>query len=230
MPRLSAIRALATAGILASLSLSSTPSAISPDGGPEDLLREATFVFERAVDERAAAIPLSVLLRARAIAVFPHAVKQEARYSGEGIMSARGATPNYWTPPAVLEFEGAIPLDLESRNVDFIFVAQTARGLDYMIQDRFVSPVIIPIAPGAIGYDTPVRIDADLLAYMHFADYFAGVTVDDWMISQSKAGNALLYGRPYSTDDIVHGSGFFHLPPAARSWRNALMACFREMS
>jgi lipid-binding SYLF domain-containing protein len=203
---------------------------ISPDAPEGDPLRDATLVFERAVDERAAAIPLSVLLHARGLAVFPHAVKNGTRYSGQGVMSARGATPNYWTPPAVLEFTGAIPLDLEGGTVDFIFIAQTARGLDYLIQDRFVSPIIIPIAAGAVGCDAPVRINADLLAYMQFGDYFAGVTVDDWTISESKAGNALLYGRPYSTEAIIRGSGFFHLSPAARAWRNALMASLRDMS
>jgi lipid-binding SYLF domain-containing protein len=229
MRRRNTVGALAIIAVFG-LTMSSRPAGISPTETDDDLLRGATFVFQRAVDQRAAAIPMSVLLRARAIAVFPHAVKQEARYSAEGIMSARGATPNYWTPPAVLEFEGAIPLDLESRTVDFVFIAQTARGLDYLIQDRFVSPVIIPIVPGALGYDTPVRIDADLLAYMHFGDYFAGVTVNDWTIGESKPGNARLYGRPYSTEDIIRGAGFFHLPPAARAWRTALLSCFRDMS
>jgi lipid-binding SYLF domain-containing protein len=210
--------------------MSSTPAGVSPIAPEEDALRNATVVFERAIDERAAAIPMSVLLRARAIAVFPQATKHETRYSGQGVMSARGATPDYWTPPAILEFDGAIPLDLESHTVDFVFIAQTARGLDYLTQERFISPAIIPIAPGALGYDGPVRIDADLLAYMHFGDYFAGVTVNDWAFSESKPGNELLYGRPYSTEDIVHGSGFFRLPPAARSWREALTACFRDLS
>jgi lipid-binding SYLF domain-containing protein len=229
MRRRSTVGALAIIAVFG-LTISSSPAGISPIETEDDLLRGATIVFQRAVHERAAAIPMSVLLRARAIAVFPHAVKQEARYSAEGIMSARGATPNYWTPPAVLEFEGAIPLDLESRTVDFVLIAQTPRGLDYLIQDRYVSPVIIPIVPGALGHDTPVRIDADLLAYMHFGDYFAGVTVNDWTIAESKPGNERLYGRPYSTDDIIRGAGFFHLPPAARAWRNALLSCFRDMS
>jgi hypothetical protein len=42
--------------------------------------------------------------------------------------------------------------------------------------------------------------------------------------------NAVLYGRPYSTDDIVRGAGFFHTRGPARMWRDALAAYFREMS
>jgi lipid-binding SYLF domain-containing protein len=208
----------------------SSPSAISPVIPEDELLADAAIVFRRVVDDRAAAIPLSVLVQAHAIAVFPRAYKEGQRYYATGVMSARGATPTNWTPPAVLELEGALPLDLDNVAVDFVLIAQTRRGLDYLMQERFASPVIIPIVPGALGHDTRVRIDADLVAYMQFGDYFAGVTVNDWMVSESKAANARLYGRPYSTEDIVRVAGFFHLPPSARMWRNALVAFFREMS
>lgn len=211
--------------------LSSSPSAISPTTPLEDeLLTRATVVLQRAVDERAAAISTSVLMRAYGIAVFPDAVKDGLRYYGTGVMSARGANPGYWMPPAFLEFEGAIPLDLESRTGDFILIAQTSRGLDHLTQERFISPVIVPIAPGPLGHDTRVRIDADLVAYMQFGDYFAGVTVNDWIVSEVKEANARLYGRPYSTEDIVRLAGFFHLTPAARTWRSALVALFKDMS
>jgi lipid-binding SYLF domain-containing protein len=230
MPRLSRILTGALAIGLISLPPASSLSAISPAVGEDELLADATFVFRRVVDQRAAAIPMSVLMQAHAIAVFPRAYKDGLRYYATGVMSARGANPNYWTPPAVLQVEGALPLDLESDTVDFILIAQTRRGLDYLIQERYTSPVIIPIAPGALGRDTGVRIGADLVAYMQFADYLAGVTVNDWIVSGSPAGNARLYATPYSTEDIVRGDGFFHLPPAARAWRKAIVDYFRDMS
>ena len=187
-------------------------------------------MFERAVDTPPAAIPASIMMRARGIAVIPVAFKEGARYSGLGVLSAQGANPAYWTPPAVFAFEGAIPLDLETDVLDFVLVAQTARGLDYLSLPRFVSPVIRPIVPGPVGQNTRARLTADLLAYMQFGDYFAGVTVEDWMITEMTSSNARLYGRPYTTDEIVRGDGFFYLPPAARLWRNALTAYFNRMS
>lgn len=63
-----------------------------------------------------------------------------------------------------------------------------------------------PIAPGALGRDTPVNINADLLAYMQFGGYFAGVTIDDWIIGEMKESSA------------------------ARVWRDALADYFRDMS
>jgi lipid-binding SYLF domain-containing protein len=230
MPRFNSLVAPVLTAAFLLMSLSSAPSAISPTVLEDELLGDATLVFQRAVGDRAAAIPASVLMRAYAMAVFPHMVKDEARYVGEGVMSARGANPSYWTPPAVIELEGAIPLDLESRTVDFVLVAQTRRGLDYLIEERFVSAVIVPIEPGPLGRDTRVRLNADLLGYMQFGNYFAGVTIADWAIRELKPFNARLYGRPYSTEEIVRGAGFFHLPPAARAWREAVLNYFREMS
>jgi len=230
MSRRIGVLALASIIALSWLSLSATSSAPLPTTPEDDLLRNATLVFERAVDPGAAAIPASVLIRARAIAVFPRSARYGSGYSGRGVLSARGANPSYWTPPAVIAFEGTVPLDLESDAVDFVLVAQTPRGLDYLIQPQFVSPVVLPIVPGALGQDTRVRLDADLLGYMQFGDYFAGITIRDWSIREMRDANARLYGRPYSTEDIVRGVGFFHLPPAARSWRGAIAAYFREMS
>ena len=162
--------------------------------------------------------------------MIPGALKDGARYCGVGVLSVQGASPAHWTPPAVLVFEGAIPLDLETDSLDFVLVAQTARGLDYLLLERFVSPVIHPIYPGPVGQNTRPQLNADILAYMQFGDYFAGVTIEDWMITEMTTSNARLYGRPYSTDEIVRGDGFFHLPPAARLWRNAVTAYFSRMS
>jgi lipid-binding SYLF domain-containing protein len=220
MRRRNALGVVAIIAVFA-LWMSSTASGISPAETEEDLLRSATFVFERAVDRRASAIPMSVLLRARGIAVFPHAAKLGTHYSGQGIMSARGAAPSYWTPPAVLELEGAIPLDLEHRSIDFVIVAQSARGLDSLIQDRFVSPVIIPMAPGALGDDAPVRIDADLVAYMQFGDYFAGVTVNEWTITnRSRVMHSCMEDHiPRKISFGAQGSSIFRRQPGRGATR-----------
>jgi len=221
---------LVAAAALALLTLSAAPSTISPTGEEEDLLYNATAVFQHVAVQAVPAIPASVMLRAHGIAVFPRTVLNGARLAGNGVMSARRAIPTEWTPPAAIAFEGVIPLELESPEADLVLVAQTQRGLDYLVQGRLANPVVAPIAAGVLGTDTPARLHGDILAYMRFGNYFAGVTVSDWSIRELKADNALLYGRPYSTEAIVRGAGFFYLPPAARAWRNAIAAYFREMS
>ena len=220
---------LVSIGTFAGLSLNSSATAISPISEEDELLRNATLVFSRAVDTPAAAIPAAVLIRASGIAVIPAATGQQNRYHGKGVLSARGARPDDWTPPAVIAFEGAIPFDLETGPIDVVLVAQTRRGLDSLVQEGSSRQIARPIAPGALGHSAPA-INADVLAYMQFAEYFAGVTVTDWVTQEVKVSNAILYGRPYSTDDILRGAGFFHVPHTARMWRDTIAGYFREMS
>jgi lipid-binding SYLF domain-containing protein len=229
MRRHFALRILTFASALSWLSLAATSSAVSPTR-EDELLRNAATVFEHAVASPAAAIPASILMRARAIAVVPGATEDGGRYYGLGVISARGVDPMVWTPPAVVAFEGAIPLTLEGGRVSFVLVAESVRGLEYLTQERFFSPVTHPIVPGPISQTSAVRMNADIVAYLMFAEYFAGVTIEEWGIEEMRASNAQLYGREYSTDEIVRGAGFFRLPPAARQWRNAIVDYFREMS
>jgi lipid-binding SYLF domain-containing protein len=216
--------------ILAGLSLAATPSATSSTSDEDELLRNATLVFEHAVETPVAAIPADVLMRATAITVVPAAVKDGTRFYGNGVVSARGARADHWTPPAVIAFEGAIPLDLETGAADFILVAQTQRGLDYFLQGRVRNTATHSIEAGPLGHNTLVRINTDLFAYMKIGNYLAGVTIDDCVLQEIRESNAVLYGRPYSTDDIVRGAGFFHIRGRIRMWRDALAAYFREMS
>ena len=200
----------------------------SPMSDEEALLHRAALVFTRAVTTPVSAIPAAVLMTASAIAVVPSAVKDGTRYYGSGAISARGAGPYAWTPPGILAFEGNIPFDLESDIADFVIVARTRRGLDDLTQPRFAAPR--PITGGALGFSAATRTEADLLAYMQFDGYFAGVTIADCVIRELQESNAALYGRPYSTDDIVRGAGFFRVPPAGQKWRRALADYFRLMS
>jgi lipid-binding SYLF domain-containing protein len=221
---------LISASTLAGLPAATTTSATGTTSPEHELLQKATLVFQRAVDSPTAAIPAAVLMRATAIAVIPTAVKDGTRYYGQGVVSARGARPDVWTAPAVIAFEGAIPLDLEADIVDFVIVAETRRGLDSLIARRLSSVEAHPMTAGELGHGAPGRHGADLVAYLHFATYFAGVTIDDWTVREMTESNATLYGKPYSTEDIVRGAGFFHLPSAARRWRNAIAAYFQDMT
>lgn len=230
MRKWSTLLLLACASIFVALSPAARTSVRSPMADEEELLGTATRVFVDAVATPAAAVPAAVLMRGTAIAAIPSAVKDGMRYYGRGVISARGARPDYWTPPAVIAFEGEIPLDLDSTTVDFLVIAQTRRGLDYLTLGRFASTQPYSMVPGALGHNAPVRINADLLAYARFDSHFAGVTIDNWIVDDIRASNAVLYGRSYSTDDIVRGAGFFHVPSSARLWREALADYFRESS
>jgi lipid-binding SYLF domain-containing protein len=201
---------LAVASTFALLSVSVT-SATSSSSLEDEVLRGATQVLMRAVDPQAPAIPPSVMARAIVVAVVPAAQKDGALYYGIGVLSARGGAFELWTPPAVFEFQGAIPLELEAETVDFVLIARTRRGLDYFAAPRFRGPLFEQLAAGPLGRDPRIPADADIVAYMHFGNYFAGVAINDWEFSERRASHERLYGQPYATEDILRGAGFFSI-------------------
>jgi lipid-binding SYLF domain-containing protein len=211
--------------------LRSSPTLVAnPPSLHDDLLQEATLAFLYAVDAPASAIPAALMERTRAIAVIPTAMKDGDVHYGMGVVSARNAGAERWTPPAIIAFQGVIPVDLEIDAIDIVLVAVSRTGLDYLSQARVQPQPGIHIPPGPLGDDTAVTMDVDLLAYMRFDGYFAGVTIDRWSITEMKPSNARLYGKPYSSADILKGNGTFAVPVLAEGWRSALASYFRGRS
>jgi lipid-binding SYLF domain-containing protein len=206
--------------------LSAIPSAVGKPSVEDEILHDATLVFRHAMSPPAA-IPPSVIAQARAIAVVPRAQRDGGLYYGVGVLSGSSGFDG-WTPPAVVSFQGELPLQLESNEVDFVLIALTPRGVDYLTQPDYAALLSDPIAAGPLK--APALTRADLVGYLRFSLMFAGVTVSNWEMRDNPAGNALLYGHPYSSDDILRGAGFFHLPKAARTWRDALLSATRETS
>jgi lipid-binding SYLF domain-containing protein len=198
----------------------------------EQLLHQATAVLAHVLDAPRPAIPQSVLARARAVLVMP-GVKgdrpaDDRSLNATGVLSARGATPEHWSPPAIVGLRGAIAAKFDVDNFDIVVIAQTGRGFDALIAERQWLPGSVTIAPGPVNEGA--AIDADLVAYALFENYFGGIAIDEWTVESSKDANAVLYGKGYSTESVVRGLGFFQLRPAARAWRNTLAVLFGQMS
>jgi lipid-binding SYLF domain-containing protein len=222
---------LAQGAALVWLSMSLTLAA-TPPLPAQSLVRSSTSILRRSVCPPSAAIPTAIMQRARGVAVV-HAARKDGeihsgflRY-GVGIVSAR-MPGERWTPPAAFAFQAVLPVNLETDTVDFVLVALTPRGVDYLTQDTWTLPVVRGISPGPVGRITSEKVNADLLAYMQFGDYFAGVSINEWLVLGLKSGNAELYGKPYSSNEVLRGAGFFHDSPSVQSWRDTLAAYFRE--
>jgi lipid-binding SYLF domain-containing protein len=209
------------------LSMPSAPVAESPS--PEtELISNATLILQRAVDVPSAAIPASVMFRAKAVAVFPGAITDGAAYCGPGIVSARDDSSFEWTAPAGVTLQGSIPPRLDVDALDFVLVALTPGGVARLSGRATGSLGPYAVAQGPLEQNAGAVIDADLVGYMQFGDFFGGVMVSDFTINEMKGANARIYGHPYGTADVFRGG--FTVPVFAQAWRNALSRYFGEMS
>jgi lipid-binding SYLF domain-containing protein len=177
------------------------PPLLSASAAWDEILRNATLVLRRTLDPPSAAIPAHVMTRARAIVVIPAARTDEDRYYGMGVISARGPGPGHWAPPSALSFQGAIPVNLDSANVDFILVALTPGGLDALTKGLAL-PGSLRVHPGPLDQGENEELDADVLGYMQFGDYFAGIPIENWTLVGMNSVN--------------------QAPSAAREWLDAL--------
>jgi len=198
----------------------------------EQLISRATAALVRVLDAPAPAIPQSVLERTRAIVVVPGGSVRPSFSAGTstmtGVLSARGASLDHWSPPAIVELNGTIAPTLDVNDLDVIVIAQTGRGLNALMTDAAWLPGSVVIASGPVNEDEHTA--ADLVAYVRFGNYFAGVTIEDWTIKSVTEANAALYGKGYSTEAVVRGFGFFQVRPAARAWRETLAELFGRTS
>ena len=226
-PILPAILALSCGSLWLSMPPTSAAGASPPS--PEDaLLSSATRVFLRAVDTPSAAIPAAVLQRARAIAVIPTARNDGPFNAGTGVVSARERDAQQWSAPAVINYDGRIVPTLDVDTIDLIFVAVTSRGLRYLSEEEVSLGEPNAIPPGPLGQDAQIDINVDILAYMQFGDFFAGVTVEQWAICAAPYANERLYGKPLNTRAVFRGG--FRAPTLAQAWRDVLAGFYKETS
>lgn len=145
---------------------------------PDEILRNAQLILRRTLEVPSTAIPAQVMVRARAIVVVPGARTDGEMYYGLGVMNTREDDPLRWTPLNVINFRGTIPVDLDAANADFILVALTPEG-EASLTQGLPLPGSVRIHPGPLGEAWSEGLDADVVGYMAFADYFGGITIDN---------------------------------------------------
>jgi lipid-binding SYLF domain-containing protein len=203
----------------------------APPSAEEVLIRAATRIFQRAMDAPSAAIPSAAMARAQAIAVIPGARNDGAYSAGNGIVSARRGLRNdgpQWSAPAIITYDGQMTPTLDVGTLDLILVAITPRGLAYLSDDETSFTAANVIQPGPLGQDARINTNTDVLAYMQFGDYFAGVTLEQWSVCAAPFANERLYGKPLNTKTVFRGE--LSVPALAQAWRNALAAYSKESS
>jgi lipid-binding SYLF domain-containing protein len=207
----------------------SMPLASAASPSSEDaLLSGATTVFRRVAETSSTAIPAVVLRHAKAIAVIPGARHYRDIVSGTGIVSARGLDSLDWSLPAAIEFQGKLnpPLDVDSS--DIVLVAVADRGVQLLTNGDGMENVFETLPRGPLD-DMNFDSNADVVAYVQFGDFFAGMTTDDLSICDAPIVNTRLYGMAYAARDIFHLAGT-KASYAVEEWRAALSSYFRQTS
>jgi len=192
-------------------------------------IREATTVFSEIMDAPDQAIPMSVLEKAEAVAVFPGTLKGGfifGGHRGRGIISGHDRETDSWSPPAFLTLTGAsFGAQIGGEAVDLVLVVMNRRGLENLLRNQFKIGGDAAVAAGPLGRDaeasTDIQMRAEILSYSRSRGLFAGVTLKGSSISQDRDANERFYGVAHRTRDIVL-DGRAQAKPPAGAWIDLL--------
>lgn len=199
-------------------------------------LNAAETVFQEIMDAPDKAIPSDLLEKAHCVAIVPGLKKGAflvgAQY-GKGFLFCRASKERGWSDPANIRIEGgSFGLQIGGGEVDVVLLVMNESGARRLMKSEFKIGGEASVMAGPVGRaaqaETDAYMRAEMLGYSRSRGVFAGVALQGSTIREDRDDNAAIYGKPYTTEEIVlQGRGA--TPAAARPLLAALNRySFRE--
>lgn len=146
-------------------------------------------------------IPRSLLADAKAIVVFPGALKAAFIFGGQGgqgvviVRDGRG-----WTAPAFLNMGGgSFGAQIGGQKTDYVLLVMNDKGLKNLLKDKFEIGAEGSVAAGPVGRtaaaSTNITLDAEILSYSRSKGLFAGIALKGVFIAPDVDMNNAIYQK-----------------------------------
>jgi lipid-binding SYLF domain-containing protein len=216
------MRKLLSLGML--FALAAAPMlAARPDNDKEtDRLANAGMVMEEIMnipDD----IPQDLLDKAECVIVFPSVLKAAFIVGGSygrGAMTCRGGEhfTGPWGAPSMMALEGgSVGFQLGGQATDFVLLVMNPRGAQSILSNKVKLGADMSAAAGPKGRDataaTDVTLRAEILSYSRARGLFAGVSLEGSTLRPDNDGNAKLYGKKMTAEEIIR-QGAAPMPPS----------------
>lgn len=171
-------------------------------------LRDAVTRVDKASDAmedimkiRDKSIPRDLLAKAKAVVVFPGAIKGAfivGGQGGKGIAVRRVGAG--WSAPAFLNMAGgSVGLQVGGAKTDYVLLIMNDKGLKNLLQDKFEIGGEGSVAAGPIGRTaaatTNATLDAEILTYSRSKGIFAGIALKGVVITSDQDLNTAVYQK-----------------------------------
>ena len=162
---------------------------------------KAVEVFNQIMAAPDKAIPMDLLDKAEAIAIFPGVVNAGFIFGGRGgtgIICRRTATG--WSAPAFFKIGGgSFGAQIGAQKIDLIMLVMNDNGLKGLLEDKFEMGGEASVAAGPVGRQTSATtnatLDAAILSYSRAKGLFAGVALKGTVINPDNDKNQSVYSR-----------------------------------
>jgi lipid-binding SYLF domain-containing protein len=174
------------------------------------LVEESGKVLDEIQQMPDQSIPEDLMRSASAIAIFPSTISAGfiigGKY-GQGIIMVRDKSGK-WSPPAIFTIGGgSLGWQIGGQATDFVLLVMNRRSVDGILQGKFKLGADASCAAGPVGRaaeaSTDVQLKGGILSYSRSRGLFAGVKLEGAVITEHWDGDAELYGRTTSAEDIL---------------------------
>ncbi len=164
-------------------------------------VNDASKVMTQIMSIRDKSIPRDLLDKAKAVVVFPGAIKGAFIIGGQGGKGiAVRRIGRGWSAPAFFNMAGgSIGLQIGGSKTDYIMLIMNDKGLKGLLEDKFELGGEGSVAAGPIGRTTAAStnatLDAEILTYSRSKGLFAGVSLKGVSINSDGDLNQAIYQK-----------------------------------
>ncbi|MGD9563132.1 MAG: lipid-binding SYLF domain-containing protein [Pyrinomonadaceae bacterium] len=166
-----------------------------------DRVDKASDVVEEVLKVRESAIPSDLMDKAKAIVIFPGAVKAAFIVGGQGGKGvAIRRVGKGWSAPAFVNMGGgSVGFQIGGQKTDYILLIMNNKGLKNLLEDKFEIGGEGSVAAGPVGRtaaaSTNATMDAEILTYSRTKGIFAGISLKGVVLSQDQDMNLAVYQK-----------------------------------
>jgi lipid-binding SYLF domain-containing protein len=166
-----------------------------------DRVDKASAVITEIMATPDKSIPSDLLSNAKAVVVFPGAIKGGFIVGGQGgrglVVRRAGAG---WSAPAFLNMAGgSVGFQIGGEKTDYVMLVMNDKGLQGLLEDKFEVGGEGSVAAGPVGRtasaSTNATLDAEILTYSRSKGVFAGLSLKGVVISQDQSMNNAIYQK-----------------------------------
>jgi lipid-binding SYLF domain-containing protein len=166
-----------------------------------DRVNKASAVMTEVMAIKDKSIPRDLLEKAKAVVVFPGAIKGAFIVGGQG---GKGVAVRRmgrgWSAPAFLNMAGgSIGFQIGGSKTDYILLIMNDKGMNGLLKDKFELGGEASVAAGPIGRtaaaSTNATFDAEILTYSRSKGLFAGVSLKGVSINSDGDLNRAIYEK-----------------------------------
>ena len=162
---------------------------------------KASEVMNQIMSIRDRSIPRDLLAKAKAVVVFPGAIKGAFIIGGQGGKGvAVRRVGRGWSAPAFMNMAGgSIGLQIGGSKTDYILLIMNDKGMRNLVADKFEIGGEGSVAAGPVGRtaaaSTNVTLDAEILTYSRSKGLFAGVSLKGVALNSDNDLNRSIYEK-----------------------------------